>query len=971
MRVTPVAVLFAAILGTANAPAHSTKINTTVPTPNQINVSAATNVSARFDTVLSSVTVNDTTFLIYGHQTGKLIGSYSLTNNDSTALFVPDSLFLAGETVDMIMTTDVTSSLGTPLDSSVVWRFTVQAQDNGDSLLVNPNWSSGPAQNSHGIAWGDIDGDGDVDLVCGNYALSSTVFRNDGGVLTASPVWSGAGGESTRKIALGDYDGDGDIDLAMGNYGQANVVYRNDGGTLTSNPVWTSAPTNDTYSVAWADYDGDGDMDLACGNYRQANTVYRNDGGTLTSNPAWSSTPTNDTYTVAWGDVDDDGDLDLACGNWYQPVTIYRNNNGVLTASPIWSSTPSSGTRCVAWGDYDGDGDVDLACGNSSQSNTIYRNDSGTLTSSPVWSSTPTEPTYEVEWGDLDGDGDLDLACANYVRPNTVYRNDGGTLTSDPDWTSSPLNHTNCLAIGDVDGDGDLDLAFGNSNPELNNVYYNSKTIELVSTDPTANSVDAARNTDVQVTFNDALAPATLTDTSFVVHGFQGGNTSGSYSTSNNDSTAVLDPDSLFRAGELVEVTVTTDVTSSGAITLDNPYVWRFTVGAIDNGDSLLTYPSWLSTNTNETHAIALGDFDNDGDVDLACTDAGYVKVYRNDDGDLESAHVWTSSGSAIQRALAWGDYDGDGDLDLACGCGGSNANVLYQNDAGTLAASPVWTSTPTNNTASVAWGDYDGDGDLDLAFGNLYTINSVYRNDDGVLTSDPAWTSTPTNASHDVAWGDYDDDGDLDLAFANAYSNNTLYRNDDGTLTASPEWSSVAAVGTYGVAWGDYDGDGDIDLAVANYANPNRIYRNDRRAETPTTPQTSSIATTAACSRPAPLGARTRPTEPTRSSGWMSTTTETWNSSAPTARANRRRCTVTHSRPRSFPPIPMATRPTYPAVPMSRRHSTRRCLCRHSWIPLSYFIVFYGESSPGCTRDRTETRRFRSTPILPSLPER
>jgi hypothetical protein len=187
--------------------------------------------------------------------------------------------------------------------------------------------------------------------------------------------WSSTEIDDTYSVAWGDWDGDGDLDLAVGNSGQPNRLYRNDGGALTASAVWSSVEADNTESVAWGDYDGDGDLDLAVGNrLGQPNRLYRNDGRALTTSAVWSSVEAENTYSVAWGDYDGDGDLDLTVGNGYpgQPNQLYRNDDGLLTASAIWSSGEADYTYSVAWGDYDGDGDLDLAVGNSGQ-NRLWR----------------------------------------------------------------------------------------------------------------------------------------------------------------------------------------------------------------------------------------------------------------------------------------------------------------------------------------------------------------------------------------------------------------------------------------------------------------------------------------------------------------------------------------------------------------------------------------------------------------------
>lgn len=317
------------------------------------------------------------------------------------------------------------------------------------------------------MAWGDVDGDGDVDLATGAGGLApSNLYRNDGGRLTTTATWSSADGGESNAVAWADVDRDGDLDLAVG--GGRVRLYRNDGGTLTTVAVWSGGASvaSLVVAMAWGDVDRDGDADLAVIGESGGCGLFRNDGGVLGTDAVWNSTLEGAPgwgRSLAWGDVDGDGDLDLAAGAYY--VLLYRNDGGALTNTAVWTSAdpaPGSGGWVAAFGDVDGDGDVDLAT-----SSHLYRNDAGALSAAAVWTSPAASgSTRCVAWGDVDEDGDVDLAVGGDGSGSVtdwpvVYRGDGVSLTAASVWTA--LGGGASVAWGDPDGDGDLDLAAGSS----------------------------------------------------------------------------------------------------------------------------------------------------------------------------------------------------------------------------------------------------------------------------------------------------------------------------------------------------------------------------------------------------------------------------------------------------------------------------------------------------------------------------
>ena len=116
-------------------------------------------------------------------------------------------------------------------------------------------------------------------------------------------------------MAWGDAEGDGDLDLAVGSGGE-NKVYLNQGGALQTTAAWTSGDTDHTLSVAWGDVDGDGDLDLAAGNNSEGrNKIYLNRGEALRTLATWTSSGTDGTSRSASRAAPASGMHDLAVGS--------------------------------------------------------------------------------------------------------------------------------------------------------------------------------------------------------------------------------------------------------------------------------------------------------------------------------------------------------------------------------------------------------------------------------------------------------------------------------------------------------------------------------------------------------------------------------------------------------------------------------------------------------------------------------
>lgn len=329
-------------------------------------------------------------------------------------------------------------------------------------LETTPFWRSEISAHTCDIVFGDIDGDGYLDMAVSSEVPeghATYIYFNTGSGLETYPSILLPDNRS-MGIAFGDVDNDGDMDLATAYtrfMGQYVRLYLNREGTLDTIPVWTGT-TGATW-LGWGDVDGDGDLDLAAVDIFNNASVYLNDNGTLESAPSWQATDGyNWDIAGTWFDADNDGDLDLAVGLDYR---IYFNNNGTLESVASWhpdAALTNSGVGLAA-GDVDHDGLLDLAVGgggsNEDEPNLLHFNSDSGLETTPSWVSGDNAMTWRVAFGDVDGDGYLDLAAANYYADlDVVYLNTGGDLETNPSWSSSPTDTSYGVAWVDIDNDG-------------------------------------------------------------------------------------------------------------------------------------------------------------------------------------------------------------------------------------------------------------------------------------------------------------------------------------------------------------------------------------------------------------------------------------------------------------------------------------------------------------------------------------
>jgi hypothetical protein len=231
---------------------------------------------------------------------------------------------------------------------------------------------------------------------------------------------------------------------------------------------------------------------------------------------------------------------------------------------------------------------------------------------------------------------------------------------------------------------------------------------------------------------------------------------------------------------------------------------------------------------------LDFGDYDNDGDPDLAvgCYHSQSVPPYddwrnfllKNIEGQLETSPTWFSFDMRSTTDVRWADFNGDNYLDLFAANGdfSFDYSAIYFGSSGGLATNPGWLSNTGAWTLSGAPFDFDHDGDIDLATANQgvspepYRPIYIYHNTGSGLPTQPTWETPDEMNANYLKWGDMDNDGWEDLA-ASMWSGyqSAVYSNSSGTISSYPVWQSGSTRTDKGIGWADVDGDGYPELAI------------------------------------------------------------------------------------------------------------------------------------------------------------
>ncbi len=637
-----------------------------------------------------------------------------------------------------------------------LWR------NEGGPALVFQQEITFPNSRPYSIAAGDVNADGLTDLVASDASFNRVYVLRATGPGTFAPAVTIAGESSSNGsvgLALGDLDNDGDLDIAATAWGLNKVQVWKNNGTGTFGSRTSYAVSYQPRDVAIGDFTGDGFADLAVANQFYSAQPPSADGtvsllantgtGAFTSagvvTPPRGLAPYNyqsRPFFVELFDLDHDGDRDLIVSSKDSSVVSIHHNNGTgtFTLAEQFGGFPiEQDPADIKVLDLDGDGWEEVVFGDQDESGvTVLRNVKGTLVRHQNYAASIYGGAF-LALIDLTGDGLAEIVSANDTwRTFSVLKNEGD-LVFDAVPRIRPIEYAGSGLLADFNEDGLADFGEVTQNPPLG-------TINGFAVFPGIGQIGEAR-------FGEAPVVTPIAGESYgVMPWARDFNNDGHLDVlltnlpqaevrlGNGDGTFGPPIQSPIQPRQL-RLTIN-DFNADGVLDL----MWI--VGG-HPGSALVSFgdgaghfgPTTSYVMLREDESVASGDITGDGVPEffggfrqqLAPPPGGVLSwLGNNGDGTFGARQDRFITGQPLSPAvvaIAVADFDGDGDNDVMVSAGGLK---LYFNPGdGNLPATPVAVS-PTGGSI-ITPTDIDLDGDIDLYVRNA-TLSVVLNNGDGTF---------------------------------------------------------------------------------------------------------------------------------------------------------------------------------------------------------------------------------------------
>jgi hypothetical protein len=708
----------------------------------------------------------------------------------------------------------------------------------GDGSFSNPTtFSTGNDSEPFAVAVGDFNNDHRLDIVVANFGTDNlgVFFGYGNGIFFSQVTYSTGSGSGPHSVATGDFNNDSQLDIVVANFWTNNVgVFLGYGdGNFSNQTTYSTDDDSRPSSVAVGDFNNDNQSDIIVANYWTGTISlflgYGN--GAFSSQIIFSTGSNSGPWSITIGEFNNDNRLDVAVADqWSDNLGVFVGyGNGSFSNQTTYSTGSGSSPWSVAVGDLNDDGQTDIAVANSGKSNIdlfIGYSNGSFITQQTILTPFSSLP-ISVAVADFNDDGRLDITVANFWTNNIgIFLGDGnGTFSSQTTYDTGAWSGPRSIAVGDFNNDSRLDIVVANSGTNTIGVFFGYGNGTFSN----------------QITFSTGYKSQPY---AVAVGDFNNDNlldiAVANYGTNNVGV--------FLRYGNGTFVSQSTYSTGSGS----GPY--SIAVGDFNNDNQLdivVTNYNWVGnvgvfvgygngTFSNQTSYstgqgsgptdACVGDLNNDGRLDIVVTlhDSFGIIVFLGYGNDTFSRQLIYSTGSQSQPfACALGDVNNDNRLDVAVSdFGNGNVVVLLGDGHGSFSNKISYSTGSDSGSISVAFGDFNNDSILDIVVAN-YNTNTI-----GVLLGfsyiygvrESICATGSFSHLRAVALADFNKDTQLDIVMANYGLDNVevLLRDINKTFSMQIIFSTGALSLPTSVAVGDFNNDSELDISVANSGTEN-----------------------------------------------------------------------------------------------------------------------------------------------------
>ena len=594
-----------------------------------------------------------------------------------------------------------------------------------------------------GIAVGDFDGDGNLDVAVSVDTGISVSLGNGDGTFRSPVNYQSTARES---LIVADFNGDGKLDLASTSFwGDVSILLGNGNGTFNGE-IHYLVPGSSSWLTS-GDFNGDGIPDLAL----DGSVLLGNGDGTFQAAKYYALPQGSIAEVLAAGDFNHDGKLDLAIADDGIKGVLVLLGNGDGSFQQATQYSIGTGTRNVLTYDFNGDGKLDLVAATATGTAVFLGNGDGTFQPVTFYAAAPFG-TLAVLDANGDGIGDLVVSGQNANAVNILLGNADGTFNYKNYFSDSPL----WVAAEDFNGDGHDDLVSAN---------WLSNTVSVM-----VNNGDGTFQPHVDYAAGatpNCVAAADFNGDGKMDLAVSGGRFTIAILLGNGDGT--FQSESEFAIPKAARMIAVDDFNNDGKKDLIGAIWYSNSVLAfLGNGDGTFQAGTEYAVGPGPV-MVATADLNGDGKKDLIVANSGCVYscdlstsgisiLLGNGDGTFQPKVDYVTG--LGPTSIAVGDFNHDNHLDLMVaneGWGGS-ISVFLGNGDGTFQPRVDYPSP------GPAWGviaDIDGDGNLDMVFSGNNAGAVALGNGDG--TFQPSLATG--NLGGPLITGHFQNANQLDLA--------------------------------------------------------------------------------------------------------------------------------------------------------------------------------------------------------------